>query len=101
MRIMGMVHTMKVRVAKAILIVLALVGFGASVMAVEKAVLEGRVRKLAYKFEAMQRHPFKRIPASTLRAAQGIILLDRTKAGFIFAFQGGSGVAMVRDHTSG
>jgi lipid-binding SYLF domain-containing protein len=92
---------MKVRVVKALLIVLALVGFGVSVMAVEKAVLEGRVRKLAFKFEAMQRHPLKRIPAGTLRAAQGIILLDRIKAGFIFAFQGGSGVAMVRDHTSG
>src|SRR5207245_306253 len=45
--------------------------------------------------------PDKRIPAETLRKAEGIVLLDRTKAGFIFAFQGGGGLAMVRDSKSG
>ena len=39
------------------------------------------------------------IPAETLRQAQGIILLDRTKAGFLFAYQGGGGVALVKDAT--
>src|SRR5258706_16415831 len=92
---------MKVRLLKAALVAVALLGFGASVMAVEKAVLEGRVRNLTHKFEAMQRDPRKRIPIETLRAAQGLILLERTKAGLVFAFQGGSGVAMVRDQKSG
>lgn len=92
---------MKVRLLKAFLVGVALLGVGASVMAVEKAVLESRIRKLTLKFEAMQRQPRKRIPIDTLRAAQGIVLLDRTRAGLIFAFQGGSGVAMVKDHKSG
>src|SRR5256885_365418 len=92
---------MKVRLLKALAVGLAVLGVGASVMAVEKAVLESRVRKLTHKFEAMQRNPRKRIPIDTLRAAQGIVLLDRTKAGLIFAFQGGSGIAMVKDSKSG
>ncbi len=37
------------------------------------------------------------MPANLLRKAQGIVLLDRTKAGFLFAYQGGGGVALVRD----
>jgi lipid-binding SYLF domain-containing protein len=45
----------------------------------------------------MQQKPDRRIPADILRRAQGIILLDRTKAGFLFAFQGGVGVAMAKD----
>jgi len=68
-----------------------------SAQALDKAELDGRIRNLANKFEAMQAKPDKRIPAETLRRAQGLILLDRTKAGFVFAFQGGGGVAMVKD----
>jgi lipid-binding SYLF domain-containing protein len=49
------------------------------------------------KFEEMQAKPEKRIPAENLRKALGVVLLDRTKAGFIFAFQGGAGLAMVKD----
>ena len=41
--------------------------------------------------------PFADIPADELRKAQGIVMLDRTKAGFLFAYQGGGGVAMVKD----
>lgn len=63
----------------------------------DKTDLDNRIRKLGAKFEAMQAKPDKAIPAETLRKAQGIVLLDRTKAGFIFAFQGGSGVAMVKN----
>ncbi len=68
-----------------------------SAVAVDKPELDNRIRKLTAKFEALQSHPDKRIPAETLRQARGIILLDRTKAGFIFAYQGGSGLAMVKD----
>ncbi len=70
-------------------------GFGA-----ETTELDERIRKLTAKFEAMQDKPDKKIPAADLRKAQGIILLDRTKAGFIFAFEGGGGLAMVRDPKS-
>jgi lipid-binding SYLF domain-containing protein len=66
-------------------------------LAINKAEVDQRIRKLTAKFESLQAKPEKRIPAETLKRAQAIVLLDRTKAGFIFAFQGGNGVALVRD----
>jgi len=75
-------------------------GLVLSAVAADKPALDNRIRKLTAKFEAMQDNPEKRIPAETLRKAQGIVLLDRTKAGFIFAFQGGGGLAMVKDAKS-
>jgi lipid-binding SYLF domain-containing protein len=45
----------------------------------------------------MQSKSGKSIPADILKKAQGIILMDRTKAGFVFAYQGGGGIAMARD----
>jgi lipid-binding SYLF domain-containing protein len=62
-----------------------------------KADMDKRLSKLTAKFETLQAKPEKRVPADTLRKAQGIVLVDRTKAGFIFAYQGGGGVAFVRD----
>lgn len=68
-----------------------------SATAQTKTELDVRIQNLTYKFEGLQRQADKRIPAEDLQRAKGIILLDRTKAGFIFAYQGGSGVAMVRE----
>lgn len=68
-----------------------------SALALDKADLDLKAQKLLGKFESLQAKPDKRIPADVLRKARGIILLDRTKAGFIFAYQGGGGVAMVKD----
>lgn len=82
---------------KALLFGLMVGCMAGSVPAADKAELDQRVRTLTAKLETLQLQPEKRIPAETLRKAQGIILLDRTKAGFIFAYQGGSGVALVRD----
>src|SRR5258708_29102654 len=76
---------------------LILLGFACSTLAIDKAELDNRIRKLTAKLEEMQQKPDKSIPAGILRKAQGVILLDRTKAGFIFAYQGGGGVAMVKD----
>ena len=45
----------------------------------------------------MQQKPDKRIPTEVWSGANGIVLLDRTKAGFGFAYQGGGGVAMVKN----
>lgn len=81
-----------------VLMVLALVGPAA---AIDKLEVDARVRKITARFEELQQKPDKRVPADMLRKAQGILLLDRTKAGFIFAYQGGSGVALVRDKKSG
>ncbi len=72
-----------------------------SAMAASRSELDDRIRKLTYKFEEMQSKPDKAIPAKILANAKGILLLDRTKAGFIFGFQGGAGVAMVRDVKTG
>ncbi|MEW6302590.1 MAG: lipid-binding SYLF domain-containing protein [Verrucomicrobiota bacterium] len=82
---------------KSFLLGLTLLGFVTSASALDKAQLDYRIRKLTAKFEAMQLKPDKRIPAEYLKQAEGIVLLDRTKAGFIFAYQGGSGVAMVKN----
>ncbi len=72
-----------------------------SVLGAEKAELDYRLQALTAKFEALQQKPEKRVPEATLRQAKGVVLLDRTKAGFIFAYQGGSGVALVRQGKSG
>ena len=82
---------------KSIIVMLILVGLAGPALAGSKADLDNRIRKLTGRFEALQAKPDKAIPAETLRKAQGIVLLDRTKAGFIFAFQGGGGVALVKD----
>jgi lipid-binding SYLF domain-containing protein len=82
---------------KTILLGLILLGFAGSAWAVEPAELDSRIRKLTMKFEEMQAKPDKKIPADMLHKARGIVLLDRTKAGVVFAYQGGSGLAMVRD----
>src|SRR5712691_4984975 len=74
-----------------------LLGRACSTLAIDKAELDNRIRRLTAKLEEMQQKPDKSIPAGILRKAQAVILLDRTKAGFIFAYQGGGGVAMVRD----
>jgi lipid-binding SYLF domain-containing protein len=65
--------------------------------AADQKQLDERVRTLTAKFETMQQRTDKAIPADVLRKAQGIILLDRTKAGFIFGYQGGGGLAIVRE----
>ncbi len=76
---------------------LMLSGLASAALAIEPAELDSRIRSLTDKFEAFQHRPDNGIPAETLRKAQGIILLDCTKAGFVFAYQGGGGVAMVKD----
>ena len=85
---------------KRLIVGFALLGFVTSALAVNKAELDQRTRRLTFKFAELQQNPAKRIPAEILRRAQGIVLLDRTKAGFVFGFQGGSGVAMVRNPKS-
>ncbi len=77
-----------------------LLGFTATALAMDKVELDNRIRTLTAKFEALQQKPDKSIPAETLRKTKGIVLLDRTKAGFVFAYQGGSGLAMVKNANS-
>jgi len=58
--------------------------------------LEEQAQKILAKFDSMQ-NTEKRVPADILKKAQGIVLLDRTKGGFIFAYEGGGGIAMAKD----
>jgi lipid-binding SYLF domain-containing protein len=82
---------------KVMMLGLMLLGFAGTALGIDKVELDNRIRSLNARFQAMQQKPDKSIPAELLKKAQGIILLDRTKAGFLFAFQGGAGVAMARD----
>ena len=86
---------------KSLIASLLMAGFALSAVAVDKAELEGRIAKLTVKLDTLQAQPGKRVPAEKLRQAQGVVLMDRTKAGFIFAYQGGGGVAMARDPKTG
>jgi SH3 domain-containing YSC84-like protein 1 len=79
-----------------------LLGFLAlPVMAVDRAGLDARISKLLVKFELMQDKPNRRIPPEILRNAQGIILLNHSKVGLVFGYQGGGGVAMARNPHTG
>jgi len=86
---------------KSLITALVFLGLALPALSIERSQLDYRISKLMLQFEEMQLKPDKRVPAEKLRNAQGLILLDRTKAGLVFAFQGGSGVAMVRDPNSG
>jgi lipid-binding SYLF domain-containing protein len=59
--------------------------------------LDNQIRTLTDKFEAFQHRPDNGVPSETLRKAQGIILLNTTKGGLVFGYQGGNGVALVKD----
>jgi len=72
-------------------------GVASAALAIEPADLDNRIRTLTDKFEAFQHRPDNGIPSETLRRAQGIILLDTAKGGLVVGYQGGSGVAMVKD----
>jgi lipid-binding SYLF domain-containing protein len=82
-------------------LILTILGLAAAAQAIEKGELEERIRKLSTDFDAMQANPDKRIPADKLRDAKGILMMERTKAGFIFAYQGGGGVGMMKDPKTG
>jgi lipid-binding SYLF domain-containing protein len=88
---------MKTPNPKKIITGLLTAALAASAFAVEPPELDNRIRMLTWKFDELQSRADRRIPPDTLRRAQGIILLDRTRAGFVFAYQGGGGVAMVRN----
>lgn len=82
---------------KKIILGIIMMGLAGAALAIDQPGLEQKVRLLTSKFESMQGNPRTAIPAGILEKAKGIILLDRTKAGFLFAFQGGGGVALVRN----
>ena len=81
---------------KKIIFTLACLGFVSQALAADWAELDHRIALLNASFAAMQNDPTKCVPAEALAKAQGIVLLNLTKGGFGFAYQGGYGVAMVK-----
>ena len=88
-------------IMKTIMLGLTMMGLAGAALAIEPASLDNRIRDLTVKLETLQARPGGGIPADVLQRAEGIILLDRTRAGFLFAYEGGGGVAMARDAKTG
>jgi len=86
-----------VAVMKGLSLIVLCLGLAFSARAIDRAELDSRLRTLTSKFEILEAKPDKRIPPQILRRAQGIILLDCTKGGLVFGYQGGHGAAMVKD----
>ncbi len=82
---------------KALAIAIVFLTLAGTIRAVGPGELDDRIHSLNAKFAALQDKPDKAIPAKILNKACGIVLLDRTKAGVVFAFQGGAGVALARN----
>jgi lipid-binding SYLF domain-containing protein len=80
-----------------LILALLFLGLAGSALAIDKEHLDGRMKRYMDKLDAMQQKPDKAIPAENFKKAKGIILLERTKAGVVFAFQSGKGVALVRN----
>jgi len=72
-------------------------GLATSAFAQSKSELDNRVRKLMAQFDSLQSNTEARIPADKLKKAMGVIVMQRNKGGFIFGYEQGFGVAMVRD----
>ena len=86
---------------KSFITVSLLLGLVLSAQAIDKADVEKRLRLFAANLEEIQAKPDKAVPAANLRRACGVVLLNRAKGGLVFGYQGGSGVAMVKDAKTG
>jgi len=88
-------------IMKALILSLAVFSCALGARAAERGELDSEIRIFGAKLDALQAQPAKRIPADILDRAQGIILLERAKAGRLSPYDGGGGVAMVKNPVSG
>lgn len=72
-------------------------GLATTAFAQTKTELDARVRKLMAQFDSLQANAEARIPAEKLRKAMGVIVMERTKGGFVFGYEQGFGVAMIKN----
>jgi SH3 domain-containing YSC84-like protein 1 len=79
------------------ILAMLLLGLAATTFAQSKSELDNRVRKLMAQFDSLQANTEARIPADKLKKATGVIVMDRTKGGFVFGYEQGFGVAMVKN----
>jgi len=77
--------------------IMLVLGLATTTFAQAKSELDNRVRKLMAQFDSLQANAEARIPADKLKKAMGVIVMDRTKGGFIFGYEQGFGVAMVKN----
>jgi lipid-binding SYLF domain-containing protein len=80
-----------------LIVAILLLGLAGSALAIDKEHLDGRIKRMMDKLTALQEKPDKAIPADTFKKAKGIIIMERTRAGVVFAYMSGKGVAMVRN----
>lgn len=72
-------------------------GLATAASAQTKDELNNKVRRLMAQFDSLQDNADARIPAEKLKKATGVIIMERTKGGFIVGYEQGSGVAMVKN----
>jgi lipid-binding SYLF domain-containing protein len=77
--------------------VILVLGLATTTFAQTTNELNDKVRKLMAQFDSLQANAEARIPADKLKKAEGVIVMDRTKGGFIFGYEQGFGVAMVKN----
>jgi len=77
--------------------ILLVLGLATTAFAETKSELDNRVRKLMSQFDSLQANAEARIPAEKLKKAVGVIVMERTKGGFIVGYEQGFGVAMVKN----
>jgi SH3 domain-containing YSC84-like protein 1 len=82
---------------KTFLLTTLLFGLAATALADAKGDLDDRVRKLMAQFDSLQANAEARIPAEKLKQAKGVIVMDRTKGGFVVGYERGSGIAMIKN----
>jgi SH3 domain-containing YSC84-like protein 1 len=70
-------------------------------LAESKNKLDARVRDLTDYFEKVQKDKDTAVPAEILSKAEGLIIMRTYKAGFIVGVEGGHGVAIVKNKTTG
>ena len=70
-------------------------------LAESKNKLDARVRDLTDYFEKVQKDKDTAVPAEILSKADGLIIMRTYKAGFIVGVEGGHGVALVKNKTTG
>ncbi len=70
-------------------------------LAASKNKLDAQVRDLTDYFEKVQKDKGTSVPAEILSKAEGMIIMRTYKAGFIVGVEGGRGVAIVKNKTTG
>jgi lipid-binding SYLF domain-containing protein len=81
---------------KTFILMALILGLAGTATADPRADLDDSVRKLMARFDSLQANAEARIPSDKLKRAKGVIVMDRTKGGFVFGYERGFGISMVK-----